>query len=419
MFRKKFRVFAFLFVVISLVSFARRYAFDFYSNTALKLLSSASMANNNLSLSLYKQLNSDELSDGESLLFSPYSILLSLAMINKGAGYSSKTKEELVEIIGANDKGPSQNTLYRGLRQSQDLLARQGCEIHVANKIFVQENLSVLDSFSAALETYFGSEVGRVDFLNSERSAAEINGWVSQETRDKIDEIIAPKDITGTTRLVLVNAIYFNAEWEYQFDPNKTAPDLFYNDKQEPLLVDMMQQEKKFLHMENDFLEIVELPYKDSSLSMLVILPKVGVGLKTIEEQLSVDKLNKWARLLEEKKVLVRMPKFKIESSYSLKDPLSEMGIPNSFSSDADFSEITGKKGLFVDKILHKVFIEVGENGTEAAAATGVSMTLRSIGPVKDRPEIIFNADRPFIFGIFERNIGLIIFAGRAVSPVI
>lgn len=348
---------------------------------------------------LYAQVDEER----ENMVVSPYSIYVALAMAYSGA--DGHTKKEMENVLGVS----TPESLYQNLKETQESLSNQGCELHIANKIFAQQDFVLLDSFTGTLQKYFNSLVEQVDFSDSEQSSITINDWVSQETRERIQSLVSSSDLDETTRLVLANSIYFKGEWEKKFDPNDTAPDFFYASNDAQIEIEMMEQEKDFDYMENDEVQVVELPYKDSSLAMRVILPKDNHMLEGVLD---------WDVPLTKKRVLVRIPKFKIESSCQLKEVLSEMGMPSAFTDSADFSGITGKPSIYISKVLHKAFIEVGEKGTEAAAATAIIMNLKSYSYTESPPAVIFNADRPFAFMILDTDSGAILFTGKVTNPV-
>ncbi|MBN1766096.1 MAG: serpin family protein, partial [Sedimentisphaerales bacterium] len=215
------------------------------------------------------------------------------------------------------------------------------------------------------------------------------------------------------TRLVLTNAIYFKGDWASQFKEEDTKPAPFHITRQDQTQVDLMYQKGDFKYAEDDYKQILELPYKGEELSMFVILPKEIEGLNTIDKFLTPRILDEWTRKMYPREIRLYLPKFKMTSEFTLNQVLKEMGMPNAFSNKADFSGMDGTQGLYITAVLHKAFVEVNEEGTEAAAATAVVMGLKAMPA---RPPV-FRADHPFIYLIRDNQTGSILFLGRMMNP--
>jgi serpin B len=251
------------------------------------------------------------------------------------------------------------------------------------------------------------SEVESVNFASKEKGIDLINSWVDEKTHGKIKKIF--EELDPATELVITNAIYFKGIWEEPFEKTKTTVGDFHVGIDNAVKVPMMQSKTTFPNVAvNDLVQIVELPYEGENFSMLILLPRNVDGMKSLEESLSADNLNKWKGELKKMKTKVYMPKFKLETKYDLKSILQEMGIHDAFH-DADFTGIANS-GLYIEKAVHKAFVEVNEEGTEAAAATGISMF--QSGPFE------FTVDRPFIFIIQDNETGSILFIGKVVNPL-
>jgi serpin B len=230
-----------------------------------------------------------------------------------------------------------------------------------------------------------------------------------------VPDLFPEDSLTPLTKLVLVDAVYFKAGWKIAFDKTRTAETDFFSSPESAVKVNMMEfsgDSARFNYAEPSGLQILELPYKNDRLSMLIILPAQG-GLKELETKLSPEQLSAWKQELYEERVDVRLPKFVLNAKYSLPETLAEMGMPSAFTLQADFSGMDGKKDLYIREVVHQGFVEVNEEGTEAAAATGVSMDLKSM----PMPATQFRADRPFLFLIQERGTGRIVFMGRVQKP--
>lgn len=252
-----------------------------------------------------------------------------------------------------------------------------------------------------------------VDYAKATDEARKtINTWVEDQTREKIKDIIGPGYLDSMTRLVLVNAIYFKGNWENRFDPANTRETDYTLPSGEKILVPMMRQEKKFGYKAIPGAQLLEMPYADRRLSMIVILPAEPDGLSAVEETLTADNFDSWLSDMPEQQVAVFLPRFKIEwGAFDLKQPLQEMGMRNAFGSEADFSGMDGSKGLFIGFVMHKAFIEVNEEGTEAAAATAVGLKECVMKTTT------FRADHPFLFLIRDNETGSILFIGRMLDP--
>ena len=258
--------------------------------------------------------------------------------------------------------------------------------------------------------------LNHVDFAKDcEAARRKINIWIEQKTNNKIQKLIKPDMITPLTRLVLTNAIYFKGEWASQFEEELTQENPFYITPKTTADVPMMNQENRFKYFESDELQVLEVPYKGDDLSMVILLPIKKDGLTELEDSVNTDRLQEWMNALAWRQVTVFFPKFTMTCEFKLGSALADMGMPIAFTEEADFSGMTGEKDLFISKVVHKAFVDVSEEGTEAAAATGVIMELASV--VEPALPAVFRADHPFIFMIRDNHSGSILFIGRVVDP--
>jgi serpin B len=260
----------------------------------------------------------------------------------------------------------------------------------------------------------YGAGIRLIDFINnSEGSRKEINQWVSDETEQKIKDLLAEGTITPQTRLVLTNVIYFKAEWLTQFEEERTKSDDFTLLDGNVIQVPMMTQSGNFAYLQGDGFQAVSLPYKGNKLSMLILLPDQG-SFDQIKNELNADQFSSILNNLQNAEVDLSMPKYKIESSFGLKDALSEMGMPDAFEPGlADLSGMDGTKDLYISAIEHKAYIDVDENGTEAAAATAIVVGLTSMPVEVNKLKI----DRPFMYFILDNESGSILFMGHVLDP--
>jgi len=288
-------------------------------------------------------------------------------------------------------------------------------KLNTANSLWAQEDYQFLQEYFSTVENYYGGKVENMDFVNkTEQSRQTINKWVEDQTNDRIKELIKEGILSPLTRLVLTNAIYFKGDWEYQFDEEYTSEMDFTASNGSVINSDMMymyDSDIEFGYFEDENVQVLELPYKDKELSMVVVLPKGNIS--DIEENLTYENWELWNSSLNENIVEIYFPKFKMETEYSLNEPLSKLGMVSAFM-DADFSGMTGKKDLAISAVIHKAFVEVDEKGSEAAAATAVVMKETAM---MDEDNIVFKADHPFIFAIRENSTGVVLFLGKVEKP--
>ena len=290
-----------------------------------------------------------------------------------------------------------------------------GYELRVANALWGQNGYGFLEEYLELIETNYGGKLNEVDFIRTAESARKtINRWVEKKTNDKIKNLIQEGVLDSMTRLVLTNAIYFKGNWARQFEKDKTKDAPFSLADGEKVDVAMMNQTAEFGYLETENFQGLELPYVDDELSMIIMLPKEIDGLDEFEKTLTVENLSKWLKKLYKREVVVSVPKFKMTSQFGLASVLKSMGMTDAFSSDANFSGINGKRDLFISAVIHKAYVDVSEEGTEAAAATAVTMRLTSVMPSRIP---VFRADHPFLFLIRDNDSGSILFIGRVMNP--
>jgi serpin B len=373
--------------------------------------------NNTFALNMYQTLKSDE-----NLFFSPYSISIALAMTYAGARGNTEQQmadtlhftlpqDKLPPVFNALDLELSQRGI--GAKGKDD----KGFRLNVVNAIWGQKGYTFLQDFLDTLAENYGAGLRLLDFKNApESSRITINDWVSDRTEGRIKDLIPQGAINTLTRLVLTNAIYFNAAWQNAFDKGNTRDDTFYLLNGNETTVPMMHQTERFNYTEGSDYQAVELPYDGRELSMLVLLPKSG-QFTSFQDSLDASKVASIIQNLENKKVMLTMPKFEFSSDFSLKNTLSEMGMPLAFSGDADFSGMDGKRDLSISDVIHKAFISVDETGTEAAAATAVIVGATAMPPGEPEQIVNMTIDHPFIFLIRDIQTGTILFIGRVISP--
>ena len=348
-----------------------------------------------------------------NLFFSPYSISTALAMTYAGA--RGETQKQMATALHFTLPGQRLHSTF-GTLQKQLVQGdkSRGYQLFLANALWGQKGEPVLKEF-LDLTQYYGAGLSRLDFRNeTEKSRQIINSWVEEKTKEKIKDLIPPGGVDKLTALVLTNAIYFKGEWKTKFEKKDTERADFAVSTKDKVKVPLMHLKEDFKYCEDEKMQVIELPYKDNELSMLVLLPKEIEGLKELEDTLTTESLNVLLSKMETMKVDVYFPKFKIVwGTFSLNNALIRLGMPDAFIyKKADFSGINGVvNDLYISGVFHQAFIEVNEEGTEAAAATGVVLSHSiPIAPV-------FCADHPFIFIIKDNRSGSILFMGRVMNP--
>ena len=354
------------------------------------------------------------LKDAEgNLFFSPLSIRTALGMTYAGA--RTKTADEMARVLRLpRDQKKAHAALGKLLDDLEKASAAEGCELSIANALWGQSGEPFLKSFLDLVKNAYGAPMNLVDFArDTEGARRTINRWVEKKTKDKIKELLKEGDVDGAV-LVLTNAIYFKGDWAEAFEKKHTRDAPFFVTTDEKVSVPMMHKTADFGYAATEDLQALELPYKGDRLSMVVLLPRKRDGLDALETRLTAKDLDQWLTALGKRKVVVSLPKFTTTVRFELKKPLKKMGMPMAFGPGADFSGMNGTPGdLFISKVIHKAFVDVNEEGTEAAAATAVIM-IRGAAPA---PPPVFRADHPFIYLIRDRKSGSILFMGRVVNP--
>ena len=378
------------------------------------VLDSLSRGNSEFAFDLYRALAA---ADG-NLFYSPYSISVALAMTYAGA--RGETEEQMADtlrfLLPQQDLHPAFNDLDIELdRRGEGAAGKDGGEfrLNIVNAIWGQKDYSFLPEFLDVLAENYGAGLRLLDYISHpEESRIIINDWVSDQTEERIEDLIPEGAITSLTRLVLTNAVYFNAAWMYPFDEDATSDGPFYLLDGGEVRVPMMTQTESFGYAEGEGFQALELPYDGGELSMVILLPESG-SFDEFERSLDVGLVNGAIGDLVFQKVALTMPKFEFDSSFGLVETLAGMGMPIAFSGAADFSGMTGNRDLFIANVVHKAFVSVDEAGTEAAAATAVIMEMTAT----PQPPLEVTVDRPFIFLIRDIETGTVLFVGRIMDP--
>jgi serpin B len=365
--------------------------------------------NTRFALDLYRRLGTTE----GNIFFSPYSISTALAMTYAGAG--GTTRQQLAETLHFIPDGRTIHPAFSSLQSQLKGEQEQGrLELSIANALWVEQDFPLLKPFTDLTGRYYESGLNRVDFQqDGEKARRTINAWVEEKTKNKIQELITPGVLDSLTRLVLTNAIYFKGNWARKFKPDRTKEAQFWLAPGTAVTVPMMNGQDEFGYTEDEALQALEMPYAGDNLSMIILLPRVVDGLKGLDDMLSPEELSTRLDGVRKREVRVCMPKFTMTAQFELAKTLGAMGMPEAFSDAADFSGMTGGRDLYISAVVHKAFVEVNEEGTEAAAATGVAMRLTAA----PAPPPLFRADHPFLFLIRHKPSGSILFMGRVARP--
>ena len=354
-----------------------------------------------------------------NLFCSPYSVEAALAMV--AAGAAGRTRDELVAVLG-DDPLAHHEALRTALAKrseptsSEAALAKHmssppelyGCQLSIANALWHQAGYPIATPYVAAMRDRLGAEVRAVDFAGDTAGAVrDVNAWAAQATRDRIREVVS--SLPSFTRVLLANAVYFKARWAEQFLERATRPLPFSTAAGERVDVPTMQLGGYFSYAKLSAVEVIELPYSGGAIAMLVLVPVRG-GLADFERVVDLARV---ATALTSRRVNLRMPKFRVESSFMLGDPLRELGIVDAFSPRADFAPVSSEPGFALSDVVHKTYVDVDERGTEAAAVT--MPMLVGAGPPRDIVEM--HVDRPFVFAIVDKPTNTILFMGRVEDP--
>jgi serpin B len=371
--------------------------------------------NSAFAIDLYRQLSHKT----GNVFFSPYSISTALAMTFAAA--RENTEAEMAKVLHFSLEQKNLHAAFAGLQDALAKVQKAGhVKLCVANSLWPQQGKPFLDEYLSLVERYYGVSITPVDY-RTETSRGEarktINAWVEEKTQNKIKDLLQPRHLSEATRLVLTNAIYFKGDWERQFQVKDTQDAPFYIAPEKSVETPMMKQTEDVRYGEVKGLQILELMYRGGELSMLVILPRDRDGLGQFEENLSIEDINLWRRNLTRQKVVIFLPKFRVTAAAELKKTLQNMGMVAAFEfPGANFAGFDGDPNwLYIGEVVHKAYVDVNEEGTEAAAATAVVMNAGGMG----RPQLlVFRADHPFLFLIQENSTGSILFMGRVADPI-
>ncbi len=384
-------------------------------------LSAASKSINAFSADLYGRLAGNP----GNLVMSPASMVIALGMTYQGAtGATAAEFEKVLHVeqsgLAADQWHASMGELgarWMALSESSDEREPKP-EIAVANRLFGSQDVNFLTPFLTSSQRDYRAPLEPIDFKASEAARAHINGWVEDRTRDRIKDLLPTGSIDGDTLLVLANALYFKAQWQNTFTEEATADGAFFVEGKSKVQVPMMSQIENYKFATTDDASIIELPYSGRSHAMVLVVPKAKDGLSKLEAAFTGDSMDTWLASAKYERIALSMPKFKVapSKSFALSEELQALGLQRAFTDGAEFFGMADPKEelLKISNVFHKGFIEVDENGTEAAAATAVVMMRAGSVPQEPMP---FAIDRPFMFFIRDINTGATLFVGRVVDP--
>jgi serpin B len=344
-----------------------------------------------------------------NVFFSPYSISSALGMT--WAGARGATADEMAKTLHFT---PDTHAGLAAL--NQQLGGKQpGYQLSVANRLYAMKGSKLLAPFTTLAKEKYGAPVEQVDFTKEE-TRKRVNQWVEDQTNQRIKDLIPAGVFNADTRLALINAIYFKGTWAQQFDKKATKPQPFFTGGRQvdvPLMFAKLETSTRVRYGQTSDAQVLELPYQGGDVTMIIVLPTARDGLPALEKKLDAAAFEKLVKTLHSTEVDVWLPRFKVEQQLSLGPTLASLGMPSAFAAGcADFSGMTGTKELFISAVIHKAFVEVNEEGSEAAAATGVVMGIESV-----QQTAAFRADNPFLFALRDGRSGSVLFLGRLVDP--
>ena len=368
---------------------------------------------NTFACDLYKRLSRDE----GNLFFSPFSLTTALTMAQGGA--RGETAAEMARVLHL---PTSEIAVHSGFADWIETLTSEkseaGPELHIANRLWGQHGFDIRPEYTQLCERHYGAVLETLDFRAAEQARATINNWVAEQTRDSIRNLLPTGVINIRTTLILTNAIYFLGDWSNPFPEAETHAEPFHLLDGTTHSVPLMHQTACFAYAENDLVQALLLPYAGEKLAMLVLLPRAILGLPELESSLTGAELERWVRHAVRRPVHTYFPRFTLDASFDLGATLAEMGMPQAFDKDtADFGGISEQQPLWISHVVHRAFVEIDEEGTEAAGATAVVMERASAGADRPKRPPIFRADHPFVFAIIDRQTRGVLFLGRLVNP--
>ena len=369
-------------------------------------------ANNQFAIDMYQQINGQNKQADKNVFFSPYSLSTSMAMLYAAAEGETKAQiQRTFHYPSLNVLNPNSAALHEQFNKPNP-----NYQLATANDLWIQQGLRPNQNYLDTVQRYYSGKVTNLDFKNSpEPSRQTINKTIAKYTQQMIPEVLPASSIDADTVTVLTNAVYFKGDWKNTFAPSEKRP---FNKFDGSIIdVDMMHEQAPYAYTEDAQVQVVQLPYKGDELSMLVVLPKAQdkIAMQRVVNTLNAKQISQWNNNLVKHEVILDLPKFKLEESYTMDSLLATMGMAKAFSSEANFSLFSQNIPLSVDAIVHKAVVEVDEKGTKAAASTGITISPISRGYYVNTST--FTADHPFIFMIIDNKTDAILFLGQVNKP--
>jgi len=367
-------------------------------------------AMNAFTTAAYKQLAGGD----ANLILSPFNIATALSMALVGA--RGQTAAEIQSVLRLHYDSTYDAALASLLADLDKAANNDGNQLLTANGLWVQKGFAILPAFENTLANNYHAPLTPLDFVAAPEAArSQINRWTEEQTKEKIKDLFPAGSLNAQTRLVLTSAIYFYGKWQDPFLTSRTLPAPFTLPSGAAAQADFMNQTSHFGYAETPSAQILEMRYAGSGIAFDVLLPKFVTGLPDLEKSLTPENLTGWLGHVATQNVQVSLPKFRAESQFSIRKALSAMGMPAAFTDKADFSGIDPKGGLAISEVFHKAFVDVSEQGTEAAAATGIAVHATAMRMPEQA--IVFRADHPFLFLIRDARTGVVLFIGRLMNP--
>jgi serpin B len=365
-------------------------------------------ADNQFGFEIFQKVNASA-GEPKNTMISPMSISLALAMVYNGTnGETKKQMEDMLHKSGLtpDDINQSYKELVAALSSHDPKV-----ELAISNAIFYRNTFSVKNDFITTNQNYYQAEVAGLDFTKTAETLNKVNGWVNTKTKGKIHEIL--QEVNPEDVMYLLNAIYFNGEWQYRFDPKETTDLPFTKEDNQMVQVPTMTIENPYNYYNHESFQMLEMPYGSGKYSMLIFLPASGKNTNNVISLLTAENVDGWIQKMTEQKKKVYLPKFEFKFDDSLVDELQVLGMTDAFNdAKADLSGISDAAKLVISEVMHKSYIKVDERGTEAAAVTGITIGVTSM-PIDNS----FRADHPFVFAIREKDTKAILFIGKVMNP--
>ncbi len=363
---------------------------------------------NEFGMHLYRKIDEDA-NNNDNIFISPLSVAFALGMAYNGAG--GETRAEMQQALGF--EGMSVEDINQSYFNVINVLCNLDPDVivSIANSFWFRKGTTPNPDFITLNQNYFNAEVREIEFVQP-WAADTINAWIEYYTNDMIQDMLSPP-LDPSTIAMLINAIYFKGDWTVSFDPESTVSEPFYKDDGSTVSCDMMKSDTTFLFLDSDIFNAVSLPYGNKDFGMMILLPDEGYTIHDVTQQLAPANWAAWREGLTEQEVMLGLPKFLFEYSLTLNETLKALGIQKAFESGiADFTNMFSGRDLWISDVLHKAKVQVDELGTEAAAVTIIVF----IDSVSDDP--IFTCNKPFVFAIYEKVTGTILFVGKIAEPV-